>query len=165
MSLIFSEDARDRSQAPVLVRFMELGRLDACVVQLLAKRFELRFVLDREVNVRRMVVSRSSICVGVFNGCVAGLNCLLREWEVSTRDGIEIMFLLFDNLELSHDASFRLVDYKIGLEDRNRTYYANPAAIPWRSRVFSVSESRGSPRRSPIELPRVKNTNLPKHDQ
>lgn len=78
--------------------------MDTCIVQLLAERFKLRLVFDREVNVRRVVIHWSAIRVGVFNSGVAGLNSLLREWEVSTRDGVEICFRGFvGNLELGHD--------------------------------------------------------------
>ena len=90
---------------------MEFGRRDACIVQLLAERFELRLVLDREVNVRRVAVHGSAIRVSVFNGGVAGLNRLLREWEVSTRDGVEVCLLRgwAGNLEvLIHDLPFHM---------------------------------------------------------
>lgn len=107
MSLIFGENTCDRGQAPILVRLMEFGRRDACIVQLLTERFELLLVLDREVNVRRMVVHRTAIRISVFNCGVAGLNRLLREWEVSARDGVEVRLVRFCNLELRHDASFQ----------------------------------------------------------
>ncbi len=106
---------------------MELGRGNACVVQILAKRLELRFVLDGEVNVRRMKIFRSAIRVGMFNGCMAGLNCLLREWDVAAADGVEVRLLRLENLKLGHDASFQWLNYKIytGLEDWIRTNDAN----------------------------------------
>jgi hypothetical protein len=62
----------------------------------------LRLVFDREVNVAWMTVDWSSVCVSVFNSGVAGLNRLLREWDVSTRDGVKVR-LLFCNLKLGHD--------------------------------------------------------------
>jgi len=105
MSLVFGEDACDRGQSPFLVRLVKFGCRNACIVQLLAERFKLRLVFDREVNVRRVVIHWSAIRVGVFNGSVAGLNSLLREWEVSARDGVEVRLLRFGNLELMHDIS------------------------------------------------------------
>jgi hypothetical protein len=104
MSLVFGEDACDRGKSPVLIRLMKFGCKDACVVQLLAKRFKLRLVFDREVNVRRMKIFRSAVRISVFNSGVAGLNSLLREWEVSARECVKIMLWCFiGNLELGHD--------------------------------------------------------------
>jgi hypothetical protein len=37
-----------------------------------------------------MVVGRATELIGVFNGGVAGLNSLLREWEIAARDRVQI---------------------------------------------------------------------------
>ena len=103
MSLIFSEDARDGSQTPVLVRLVKFGRRNTCIIQLLPKLLELMLVFDGAMDVAWMTVDRTTIGVSVFNGRMACLNSLLREWEVSTRDGVEVGFF---NLKLRHDASF-----------------------------------------------------------
>lgn len=104
MSLVFGEDACDRSKSPVLIRLVKFSCMDACIVQPLAERFKLRLVFDREMNVRRVVIHWSAIRIGVFNSGVAGLNSLLREWEVSARDGVHIVLWSFvGNLELSHN--------------------------------------------------------------
>jgi hypothetical protein len=48
-----------------------------------------------------MLVDRTTVLVGVFNGGVAGLNCLLREGEIAARDGVQIAFVAFGDLR--HD--------------------------------------------------------------
>ena len=92
VSLFFSEDTCDRCQTPILVRLVKFGRRNASIVQLLPKLLQLELVFDREVNVRRVVVHWSAIRVSVFKSSMAGLNSLLREWEISTRDGVEVSF-------------------------------------------------------------------------
>lgn len=40
-----------------------------------------------------MVVSRATVLIGVFNGGMAGLNSLLRAWDVAARDCVQIGFV------------------------------------------------------------------------
>jgi hypothetical protein len=42
------------------------------------------------VDVGGMVVCRATIQVSVLDGCVCSLHGLLREWDVSARDGVEV---------------------------------------------------------------------------
>lgn len=110
MTLFFSEDTCDRSETPIHIRFVKFGRRDTSIVQLLPKLLELIGVLDREMNVRRVVIHWSAIRVSVFNSGMAGLNCLLREWDIATGDCVQVsLWCWARNLELSHDASFMIV--------------------------------------------------------
>jgi hypothetical protein len=42
------------------------------------------------VDVGGMVVGRATVQVSVLDGCVGSLHGLLREWDVSARDGVEV---------------------------------------------------------------------------
>jgi len=68
---------------------------------------------DSQVQVRGVMVRRAAILVGVFNGGVASLNSLLREWDIAARDGVQVG--LGGNLRL-HDV-LRLVDETICVSD------------------------------------------------
>ena len=113
MSLFLGEDAGDGSETPVLVGLVELGGLDSCSVKHVTACLERFFVSDSQVQVRGVMVRRAAILVGVFNGGVASLNSLLREWDIAARDGVQVG--LGGNLRL-HDV-LRLVDETICVSD------------------------------------------------
>lgn len=104
--MFFGEDTCDRSQTPILVWLVKLGRSHASIVQLLPKLLELVLVLDRQVNVAWVTIDRPAKLICVFNSGVTGLNSLLRKWEVFTRNGVEVRLWCFCfNLKLRHDIS------------------------------------------------------------
>lgn len=88
MALGFIEATGDCCQAPVLVRFMELSGGDSGCLEARTKQFQVFLVACCQVNVRGMVVGRATVCVGVLHGGMAGLDSLLREWDVAARDAI-----------------------------------------------------------------------------
>lgn len=88
VTLRFWENAGDCGQTPILVRFVELGSLNAGVVQSMAKLLETLLVTNAKVDVAGMSVRWTTVGVSVFKGGVAGLNCLLSEWEIAARDGV-----------------------------------------------------------------------------
>jgi hypothetical protein len=47
-------------------------------------------VSRRQLDVRRMMIVRTTMLVSVLNGGVASLNSLLREWEIAAGDCVEI---------------------------------------------------------------------------
>jgi hypothetical protein len=92
IAILFSENASNRSQSPIFVRFVELGSWDSILIERGAKLFQLLLVSNGEMDVRRMMVSRATKSVCVFDGGMASLNSLLREWDVSARDGVQVGF-------------------------------------------------------------------------
>lgn len=52
------------------------------------------FVLNDQVDIRGVMIDGATILVGVLDGRVCCLHCLLREGEILTRDGIEIGVVL-----------------------------------------------------------------------
>lgn len=90
MPVLFGQAARDGRQTPVLVRFVKLGRADACALETRTDHFQLALVTDGEVDVRGMVVGRATELIGVFDGCVRSLNGLLREWDIAARDRVQV---------------------------------------------------------------------------
>lgn len=101
MSLLFSKKAGDGSQTPILVGFMKFSRLNTLIVKRAAQPLEMILVSNSQVNVRGVVVLRSTEVIGVLNGSMPGLDGLLRLGNVSARDGVQIRF---GNLRL-HDFS------------------------------------------------------------
>ena len=93
MTSFFGEKTRDRSQAPVLVRLVEFSGLNTVTMQICAKSLKRRGIASRQVNVRRMVVTGTTIFVGIFNGRMACLNSLLREWDIAAGDRVQVRFL------------------------------------------------------------------------
>jgi hypothetical protein len=81
---------------------VELGSEDASFVQVVTKLLEAMLISNGTVNERWVMVSRATKCVSVFEGSMTCLNSLLREGEISTRDGIKEC--RFYNLRI-HDAS------------------------------------------------------------
>lgn len=51
MSLFFGNAARDRGQTPVLVRLVELGRIDACALETRTNHFQLSLIANSDVDV------------------------------------------------------------------------------------------------------------------
>lgn len=92
MSLGFVQTARDGCQPPVLIRLVEFGRGNACLMQARTKQFQLALVANCQVDVGGMVVGRATIQVRVLNGCVCSLHGLLREWEIAAGDGVQVVF-------------------------------------------------------------------------
>lgn len=90
MTLIFSEQAGDGRQAPVLVRLMKFRGWDSGFVQRRTQSFKRMLVAGRKIDVARVVVGRATELIGVFNSGVAGLNSLLREWEIAARDRVQV---------------------------------------------------------------------------
>lgn len=90
MSLVFSEEARDRGETPVLVRFVKLGRANTCRMKGITQHFEASLVANRQVDVRGVMVSGATELIGVFDGCMSSLHGLLREWDVAARDGVKV---------------------------------------------------------------------------
>lgn len=90
VTILLGQAASDRCQTPVLVRFVELGRADACARKTRTKHFQLALVTNGEVDVRGMVVGGATELIGVFDGCVRSLNGLLREWEIAARDRVQV---------------------------------------------------------------------------
>lgn len=101
--LLFGQDAGDGRQAPVLVRFVKLGGVDAQAFKASTKSHQLLLITNSQVDVGRVVVGRATEGVSVLNGCVSGLNSLLREWEIAARDRVQVG--LVGNLQLGHDGA------------------------------------------------------------
>ncbi len=100
MPLVFSEEAGDGCQTPVLVRLVELGCVDVKGVERALQFLELSFVSGSKVDVRRMVVDRTTVEIRVLDGSMASLHGLLREWDIAARDGIKVGFALHDSSRL-----------------------------------------------------------------
>jgi len=64
------------------------------------KLLEPALVADREVDVGRVVVGRATVLVGVLNGSVGCLHCLLRDGDIAARDGVQVR--LGGNLRVGH---------------------------------------------------------------
>lgn len=92
MSLVFSKNAGDGGQTPVLVWLMKFRRSNACRVKGITQHFEASLVANRQMDVRGMVIGGATILVGMFNGGVGSLNGLLREWDIAARNGIQVSF-------------------------------------------------------------------------
>lgn len=66
----------------------------------ITQHFKASLVANGQVDEGGMMVGRATELIGVFNGGVAGLNSLLREWDVAARDGVQVRLL---DLLLGHD--------------------------------------------------------------
>jgi hypothetical protein len=88
--LIFCEQAGDGREAPVLVRLMKFRGGNSGFVQRRTQSFKRMLVAGRKIDVARMVVGRATELESVFNGGVAGLNSLLREWEIAAGDRVQV---------------------------------------------------------------------------
>lgn len=90
-ALLFSQEAGDGRQAPVLVRFVKLSHADAQVVQPSTKGYQLLLIANCQVDVGRVPFgSGATEGVSVLNRSVGGLNSLLREWEIAAGDGVQV---------------------------------------------------------------------------
>ena len=98
MPLVFSEDAGNCGESPVLVWFRKFGRANTCRVKRVTQHFEASLVANRQVDITGMVIGWATKLIGVFNGCVGSLHGLLREWDVAARDGVKVSL----NLLLLH---------------------------------------------------------------
>lgn len=90
MPLVFSEDARDCGESPILVRLVEFGRANTCRMKCITQHFEASLVANRQVDITGVVIGGATKLISVFNGGVAGLNRLLREREIAARDGVKV---------------------------------------------------------------------------
>jgi hypothetical protein len=90
VALVFGEQAGDGRQAPILVRLMEFRGWNSGFVQRRTQSFKRMLVAGRKIDVARMVVGRATELIGVFNSGVAGLNSLLREWEIAAGDRVQV---------------------------------------------------------------------------
>jgi hypothetical protein len=90
VTLFFVKQARDCSETPIHVGLMKLCRGDASIVETGTQLFKRMLVAGRQVDVGRVMVGGATELIGVFNGGVASLNSLLRDWEISAADGVEV---------------------------------------------------------------------------
>ena len=90
--LVFGDHAGDRSQSPILVRLFKVRCSDASFFKGSPKSFKLKLVANSQIYVRRMMVSRTTIEIRVFNCGVTTLNSLLRDWDITARYCVQIMF-------------------------------------------------------------------------
>lgn len=86
IALLFGEAAGDCGETPVLVRLVELGRLNPLLVQARTELHQLVLIAGSQVDVRGVGLQFISTCV--LDTCMCGLNGLLREWDVAARDAI-----------------------------------------------------------------------------
>jgi hypothetical protein len=86
LAIVFGQKTGDGGETPVLVRLVELGGLDARGMKPGTARLELRQVASSQVNVGGVILQGNS--TSVLNSCMCGLNSLLRERNVATRDAI-----------------------------------------------------------------------------
>lgn len=100
MTIVVSEGACDRGASPVLVRLVEFGGTDPLILERSAELFQRFSVSGRQIDEGGMVVRRSTELQGIFESSVSCLNGLLRERDVSARDGVEVVLL---DLRLVHD--------------------------------------------------------------
>lgn len=105
MAVFFSQKTRDGSETPVLVRLVELGSRDTGFLKAGTDQLKMRLVAGCQSDVRRVFVGRTTEEIGVFNGGVASLNCLLREWEIAVRDCVKVRLL-----DLQFHGELQLVD-------------------------------------------------------
>ncbi len=90
MTLFFVKQARDCSETPIHVGLMKLGCGNASIVETCAQLFKRMLVAGRQVDVGRVMVGRATELISVFNGGVASLNSLLRDWDIAAGDGVEV---------------------------------------------------------------------------
>lgn len=69
---------------------MELRGADSSHVQTGTERLELSGVASSQMDVRGVVIGRAAEGVSVFQSGVAGLDSLLRERNVATRDCVQV---------------------------------------------------------------------------
>lgn len=110
LAIVFGQKTGDGGETPVLVRLMELGGPDSGGMEPGTEGLELRCVASGQVDVGGVLVGRATEQVCVLKGCVGSLHGLLREWNVATRDGVQVR--LGEVLQLLHD-ELRLVDERV----------------------------------------------------
>lgn len=140
--LLLGEQAGDGRQAPFLVGLVKLRGGDAEMVETCAQVLERVLVSAGQGDVGGMVVGRATVLVGVLKGGVAGLNRLVRDWEISACDGVQIGFgreVLHDGLTgcLSSFTARWLVPAV-----RCRTKYRQLNCCLLNSRIYSTTEGR-----------------------
>lgn len=92
MTVFFSQKTRDSGETPVLVRLMELSGRDTSVMKTGTDQLEVRLIAGRQGDVRGVTIGGATIKICMFKSGMAGLNCLLREWEIATRNCVEVRF-------------------------------------------------------------------------
>lgn len=78
---------------------MKLSSLNAQTLKTSTESCQLKLITNGQVDVGGVTIGRTTEGVSMFKGSVASLNCLLREWEIAARDGVEVSV----NLRLTHD--------------------------------------------------------------
>lgn len=104
VALLLGEDAGDSGEAPVLVWLVELSGLNASGVQQVLAGFESLLVSNRQVEIGGVVVGWATVCVGVLDSSMPGLDGLLREWEIAAGDCVQVRLGCEVDLLLGHDA-------------------------------------------------------------
>jgi hypothetical protein len=84
----------DSSQTPILVGLVEFGRLDAARVQLMTELLKMSLVANGKMDKGRMTVSRTTVEISVLDSSVSCLYSLLRDREITVRDGIHVSFFV-----------------------------------------------------------------------
>lgn len=92
VSLLLGEQAGDGRQAPFLVGLVKLRGGNTFVVETRANTFESVLVSTGQGDVGGVMVGRATVLIGVFNSGVTGLNGLLRDGDIATRDGVQVGF-------------------------------------------------------------------------
>lgn len=90
VTMFFRHAGRDGSEAPVLIRLVEFSSGMPECFKLRLKREQLRLIARRQMDIARMVIARATMSVCMFDCCMSSLHSLLRERNVSARDGVEI---------------------------------------------------------------------------
>lgn len=111
-TLFLGQDAGDCGETPALVRLVELGAADALVTKTGTDRLELSDVASSHMDERGVVIDRTAEGVSVFNGGVASLNSLLREWDIAAGDCVQVR-LGFSGLSDSRFAQFDHNDLRL----------------------------------------------------
>ena len=103
MPLILADAAGDCSQTPVLVRFVKVRGFDTVGFKNRPKCIKLLLVANGQVNVRGMMVGRSTEEICVLYGSMCRLNSLLRDRNVAARDCVQVRLGSADLQIFRHD--------------------------------------------------------------
>jgi hypothetical protein len=83
VALIFGQKTGDCCQAPIHIRLVELGGLDASVLKTGTNRLKLREIASGQENQAWVLVGRTTVVERILEGRVPGLYGLLRDWDIS----------------------------------------------------------------------------------
>ena len=90
-SLILAQLTGDGSQTPVLVGLVKLSGVNTFFVKFRLQRLEIRFVSNSKVDQRWVMVRWTTMTVSVFDCGMPCLNSLLRDWDITACDGIDVI--------------------------------------------------------------------------